>query len=67
MENNYQAFLLRLQRHNSAKQWRASLEKAHTGEILNFATEKELLVHLHQLLKESNQQRQSQDNELSPL
>lgn len=59
MDNNYQAFLLRLQRFHNANHWRATLENAHTGEIINFANEKELLLHLHKILKDTLNQEQS--------
>ncbi len=60
MDNNYQAFLLRLQRYQSTNHWRASLENAHTGEILHFTTEKELLIYLHKILKSNGDQNQKE-------
>ena len=50
MGGDYQAFLLRLQRGQGQAQWRATLQNAQTGEILRFATERELLRYLMEIL-----------------
>ena len=50
MGGEYLAFLLRLQRGQGQTQWRASMQNAQTGEILRFATERELLRYLMQVL-----------------
>ena len=50
MDGEYQAFLLRLQRGQGQTQWRATMQNAQTGEILHFATERELLRYLMQVL-----------------
>lgn len=50
MGGEYLAFLLRLQRGQGQTQWRASMQNAQTGEILRFATERELLRYLIQVL-----------------
>ena len=46
MENNYQAFLLRLQRAENNGRWRSSLQNVQTGETFHFATEQEMIAHL---------------------
>ena len=46
MEENYQAYLLRLQRSQSNGRWRSTLQNVQTGEILRFATEREMINHL---------------------
>ena len=50
MGGEYLAFLLRLQRGQGQTEWRASMQNAKTGEILRFATERELLRYLMQVL-----------------
>jgi hypothetical protein len=50
MGGEYLAFLLRLQRGQGQTQWRATMQNAQTGEILRFATERELLRYLMQVL-----------------
>jgi hypothetical protein len=50
MGGEYLAFLLRLQRGQGQPQWRATLQNAQTGETLRFATERELLRYLMQIL-----------------
>jgi hypothetical protein len=50
MGGEYLAFLLRLQRSQGQTEWRASMQNAKTGEILRFATERELLHYLIQIL-----------------
>ncbi|MCB9433304.1 MAG: hypothetical protein H6668_15115 [Ardenticatenaceae bacterium] len=46
MENNYQAFLLRLQRAENNGRWRSTLQNVQTGETHHFATEQEMVIHL---------------------
>lgn len=65
MDENYQAFLLRLHRRKESAQWRASLENAHTGEILQFGSHTDLLLHLFQLL--SDDSGRSLDSQQSPF
>ena len=50
MDGEYLAFLLRLQRGQGQTQWRATIQNAQTGEILRFATERELLRYLLNIL-----------------
>lgn len=50
MNNHYLAYLLRLQRCNKTDHWRVTLENAHTGEVLRFATEQELMSFLWQMI-----------------
>lgn len=50
MGGEYLAFLLRLQRGQGQTQWRTSMQNAQTGEILHFATEREMLRYLMQVL-----------------
>jgi hypothetical protein len=50
MGGEYLAFLLRLQRGQGQTQWRATMQNAQTGEILRFATDRELLRYLMQVL-----------------
>ena len=50
MNNHYQAYLLRLRRNETAVHWRVTLENAHTGEVLRFASEQELMSFLWQLI-----------------
>ena len=50
MSGEYLAFLLRLQRGQGQTQWRATMQNAQTGEILHFATERELLRYLLNIL-----------------
>ncbi|MCI0394917.1 MAG: hypothetical protein L0332_24785 [Chloroflexi bacterium] len=49
-ENHYRAYLLRLQRGQGQLHWRVTLQNAHTGEVLKFATERALLNHLLDVL-----------------
>lgn len=51
MSENYLAYLLRLQRRSAVPNWYATLENAHTGELLTFRSEQELLVYLLGLLR----------------
>jgi hypothetical protein len=46
----YRSFLLRLQRSQPHEHWRATLQNAQSGETLRFATEREMLAYLLQLL-----------------
>jgi len=50
MDSHYQAYLLRLRRGQGQLHWRATLENAHTGTLLQFATEREMLLFLRQSL-----------------
>ncbi|MCA9967528.1 MAG: hypothetical protein KC423_24935 [Anaerolineales bacterium] len=50
MNNDYQAYLIRFRRCPEANTWRATLENAHSREVIQFATEKELLLFLLQRL-----------------
>lgn len=53
MEEDYRAYLLRFRRREGSASWLASLENAHTGEVLRFATERDLIVYLYQILSQS--------------
>ncbi len=55
MENNYQAFLLRLQRAESNGRWRSTLQNIQTGEIHHFATEREMVAHLLESLADAGE------------
>lgn len=46
MKNDYQAYLVRFQRRYETNTWRATLENAHSSEVVQFASEKELLLFL---------------------
>ncbi|MCB8984908.1 MAG: hypothetical protein H6659_13845 [Ardenticatenaceae bacterium] len=50
MRAQYRAYLLRLQRSQGQTHWRATLENAHTGELLRFANQNEMLRYLMQVL-----------------
>lgn len=50
MDSHYQAYLLRLRRGQDQPHWRATLENAQTGALLQFATEREMLLFLMQSL-----------------
>ena len=50
MNSHYQAYLLRLQRSQTGTHWRVTLENAHTGEVLHFATEQELMSFLWKMI-----------------
>jgi hypothetical protein len=52
MNAQYHAFLLRLQRHETAEHWRMTLENAHTGEKVHFAIEEELMRYLWHIVGE---------------
>jgi hypothetical protein len=52
MNSQYHAFLLRMQRSKSAKHWRMTVENAHTGEKVHFASEEDLMRFLWQLVGE---------------
>ena len=53
MSTEYQAYLLRLQRSSANGEWRATMQNAHTGELLRFANKRDLLRHLMQILMEA--------------
>ena len=46
MNNDYQAYLVWFQRQQDSSSWRATLENAHTQEVIQFASERELLLFL---------------------
>ena len=46
MDKDYQAYLVRFQRQQDSDNWRAILENAHTQEVIQFASERELLLFL---------------------
>lgn len=50
MKSQYQAYLLRLHRSQGQVHWRVTMENAHTGELHHFATEREMLRYLLQVL-----------------
>ena len=50
MHEDYQAYLIRFQRSEGQPHWRARLEDAVSGEVRHFATERELLLYLMQIL-----------------
>jgi len=50
MRTRYKAYLLRLRRGEGQPHWWATLEDAHTGELLHFAHHTELLRYLLQQL-----------------
>jgi len=55
MNDSIQAYLIRLQRVKNEDSWCGSIEGANTGEIIRFANERDLLVHLMCSLKPENQ------------
>lgn len=50
MHEDYQAYLVRFQRSEGQPRWRVRLENAVSGEVHHFATERELLRYLMQVL-----------------
>jgi hypothetical protein len=50
MTDDYQAYMIRLQRRKESAGWRVTLENAHTGEILRFRSRLDLMHHLFQLM-----------------
>jgi hypothetical protein len=62
MNDFYNAYLLRLQRTDATSRWRAVLEDAHTGEILRFASETELLLYLLQKLDTQQKHEKAQSS-----
>lgn len=50
MRTYYKAYLLRLQRIPGQPHWRATLENAHSAELIRFANERELFRYLIQVL-----------------
>ena len=50
MTSDYKSYLIRLQRENGQKQWRATLIDALSGEKQHFASDRALLIHLMQTL-----------------
>lgn len=49
-ENNYRAYLIRFQRGKKQPHWRVTLQNSQTGEVLKFATERQLLHFLLETL-----------------
>ena len=49
-KREYMAYLLRLWREKQDGSWRATLENAHTGELLRFANQNDMLRYLMQVL-----------------
>ncbi len=49
--------MLRLQRSDTADPWRATLENAHTGEVMRFSNETKLLQHLFLKLSQQSSNR----------
>ena len=45
-ENNYRAYLIRLQRSNEQSHWRVTLQNAQTNEVIQFATEGQFISFL---------------------
>jgi hypothetical protein len=52
VDKNYHAYLIRFKRRETQPGWRATLENVHTRETRTFATERELLLYLLQILSE---------------
>jgi len=50
MKESYQAYLLRLQRGPGSARWRVTVQDAHTGEVMRFASEREMFRFLWQAL-----------------
>lgn len=50
-EKVYQAYLIRFRRDEGQPHWRATLQNAQSGEVLNFANEDHLLNFLLETLK----------------
>ena len=45
---DYQAYLLRLWREDETSPWRASLQEARAGQLLNFASVAQLIAYIEQ-------------------
>lgn len=54
--NQYQAYLIRFQRHDNQAKWRTTLTDAQTNEVHHFATESEALRYLLTHLSEPSPQ-----------
>ncbi len=52
VDKNYYAYLVRFKRREAQTSWCATLEDVHTRETRTFATERELLLYLLQILSE---------------
>lgn len=50
-ENHYRAYLIRLQRSDAQSHWRVTLQNAQTNEVIQFATEGQLISFLLDSLK----------------
>ena len=48
---NYRAYLIRFQRNDEQSHWRVTLQNAQTGEVIQFATERQVLSFLLDTLK----------------
>lgn len=48
---NYQAYLIRFQRSDEHSHWRVTLQNAQTGEVIQFATEQQVMSFLLKTLK----------------
>ena len=51
MSDSYCAYLIRFQRADAEHRFRASIENAHTGEVIHFPNETALLLFLLRMLK----------------
>ena len=70
MSTQYKAFLLRLRRDKGQLYWQATIENAHTGELIRFANHNEMLRYLLRNLTEPSQIKpgsQHKGNDLSDL
>ena len=45
-ENHYRAYLVRFQRSDEHAHWRVTMQNAQTGEVVQFASERQLLSFL---------------------
>ena len=52
MKSQYYAYLLRLERSETQKRWRITLQDAHSGEIRRFVGKRELVSFLFTLLRD---------------
>ena len=54
---NYQSYLLRLQRTSEHSPWRISIQDAHSGEEVRFRSEKELFQYLVEKIQPGKEMR----------
>jgi hypothetical protein len=47
-QDNYHAYLLRLWREDASAPWRASLQEAHAGQLVNFASVAQLIAFIEE-------------------